>query len=367
MTFTLSTKPLADALALGVVNANISKFNNRSCIAQITATRAGLTINLEPNLIVTEIRLKGMGDSDSQEVRFVDSLLFKQLVSTFETNTISIEFVEGGIVLHSGKSKFNLANITESDGSLNKPEMGDYGDDGLVIDKSKWSFIKNRQQQFASMAFLHPVYTRYYINDSGDVLIGDFDQSVFSHSNKGTLGETCLISDTILNLICSVPDGAKIKKISNGYQIHVTTDAFELISDFHPEHEEDEGIGSYNSDIILSLLQKTAQYVKIPSRAVEKILKQSELLSRSSEDSIMFGVQNGVAFFEGSNIDGKIDVEGNKDVNFKVEFKLKLLSQVLTNYPGDTIYVGPMVQDDEVVGIVSWDDDIEVVLAGKDD
>ena len=369
MIFTVSTKPLIDALNLGIVNANVSKFNSKSCIAQISANKNSLLINVEPNLVVTEIRLKGMGDSDTEAISFVDSLTLKQLVSTFEANTTKLEFVEGGLILHCGKSKYTLPNQAPTNAvRLNRPTMSDYDTPMMDIKKVDWNFIKNRQQQYASMAFNNPVYILYYFNASGDVIIGDFDNNVFSHSRKGTLNETCLLTDSILNLICSVPEGAKMKKIENGHQIQVKTDAFELISDFYPRHEDDEGVGSYNSDLIMETMSKPEKYIKVPTAELSKLLKRADLLSTSGEATVFFGVQDGYLFMTDSNVDGRIEVEGHKDLQFKGEFKLKLLAQTLNNYPGDVVYIGPKLGEDgegniECVGILTWDDDIEVVLA----
>lgn len=366
MKFAVSTKPLSDALGLGVVNANVSKFNSKSCIAQISASGNTLKINLEPTLIVTEIEFNGLNDDPAgNEVRFVDSLLFKQLVSTFEAAQTILEFVEGGVIIHSGKSKFTLANITDSDGRLNTPAANVSEDSFEPINFGSWKFISDRQRQFAGMAFQHPIYNRAYVTESGDVFVGDMDNSVFSYSEKGTLKETCLLGDTILNLICAVPETAKIAKLENGYQIKLKTDAFMLTSDFYPEHEEDEGVGSYNSDVIAELVQHTERYFKLPTKNIALTLKQADLLSTSSEACVSFGVSGNTAILkdDSGRIDSKIDITGTEGLEFNCTFKLKLLSQVLNDFPGDVAYIGPAEQEDEIVGIVAWDDDLTVVLA----
>jgi hypothetical protein len=57
--FTVSTKPLSNALDLGVINANISKYYQTSCLAQITCNKHDLRINLEASFIRTELHPKG--------------------------------------------------------------------------------------------------------------------------------------------------------------------------------------------------------------------------------------------------------------------------------------------------------------------
>ena len=64
MKFITNTKPLVDSVDLGVVNANISKYNSRTCTAQITATKDKLIINLESESVYTQITLHGSGDED---------------------------------------------------------------------------------------------------------------------------------------------------------------------------------------------------------------------------------------------------------------------------------------------------------------
>ena len=124
MNFTLSTKPFADALDLGVIPANISKYYRLSCLAQLTASKRELRINLEASNVVTEILLKGSGDSDETVTGFVDALILKQLVGTLESNTVTLEYTSGAIVLHSGSSKFNLPFLAESgDGELRSPQL----------------------------------------------------------------------------------------------------------------------------------------------------------------------------------------------------------------------------------------------------
>lgn len=109
MKFTCNTKPLMDALDIGVINQNVSKFFKKSCLAQITASQRELKLNFEASKICSEVILKGSGDSDETSVVFVDCLLLKQLVNTFESATTIIEFTDSGIVLHSGKAQFYAA------------------------------------------------------------------------------------------------------------------------------------------------------------------------------------------------------------------------------------------------------------------
>ena len=61
MEFVVNTKPLKDALELGIVKANISNLYLPSSLAQVHATSDKLIINLECRGILTEITLPGSG------------------------------------------------------------------------------------------------------------------------------------------------------------------------------------------------------------------------------------------------------------------------------------------------------------------
>lgn len=368
MNFSVSTRPLTDALNLGVVNQNVSKFYQKSCLAQVTASRRDLKINLEAANILSEVHLKGSGDTDEVVTMFVDCLLLKQLVSTFEANVTTFEFTEGGLILHSGKSKFTLPKmLDDSELELTPPNTSEVSAGASIdIDKSDWKFIKDHQMYAIAMSFIHPVYTRVWLGEGGDVLVGDFDNSMFTHSKKSKLGNTCLLSDTIINLFNTLPDGAKLRNIGNSYIITVSTDGFDYISEFKPIYESDEGVGSYNSDIILDMMNHDDAGVKMDTAAINKFLNQAALLSTNTEDTIKFTVGDGNISLVDSNVDCKLPVEGATE-EFSVEFKTSLLKSVVSNFDEEVVSIAPMKQEDEIAGILVWSKNMTVVLAGIDE
>lgn len=369
MKFNVSTKPLIDALNLGVVNQNVSKFYQKSCLAQITAGKRDLKINLEAANVLSELLLKGSGDAEESVTVFVDCLLFKQLVSTFEAAVTTFEFIEGGLILHSGKSRFTLPNMIDgSELELTSPNTSSGQGVSIDIDKSDWKFIKDYQMYAIAMSFIHPVYTRVWLGEGGDVIVGDFDNSMFTYSKKSKLGKTCLLSDTIINLFNSLPDGAKLTQLDKSYLINVKTDGFEYASEFTPQYEEDEGVGSYNSEIILGMMVKDeANAVKFNVDAVTKLLGQAALLSSSTEDVIKFKVTPEEIVLSDRNIDGKIPVEGNLAESYEVEFKSVLLKSVVSNFDESQIYIAPMKQDEDVIGVTFWTKSMTTILAGVDE
>lgn len=146
MKFITNTKPLADALALGVVNANVSKFHNKSNVVQISATDKNLTINIEADRIITELTLHGSGDAMTSPVVMVDSILFKQLIGTLTSSTTTIEFVEGGIIVHSGSSKFTVPNKADvEDYRLETPVHPQEGAVTVAVTPENWKYVQSHQ------------------------------------------------------------------------------------------------------------------------------------------------------------------------------------------------------------------------------
>lgn len=367
MNFTLNTKPFQDGLNLGIIPSNISKFYQKSCIAQISATKGKLKVNLEADSILSEIIFHGSYDSEEESVAFVDCLLLKQLVGTLDTQTLTIEFVDGGVVIHSGKSKFTLpAMVSGSDSKLTPPTLAPEGSVSVKIDKESWKFVNDNQMYAVAMSFVHPVYTLVWVGEAGDIIVGDFDNSLFTFSKKSNLGETCLISSTIINLLNNLPEGASLTKLANSYRIDVRTDSYEYASEFRPKHENDEGVGSYESEAILSLnVTESDNFFKLNIEPVSKFLNQAQLLSASSDDVISFSYKDGTLILQDDNVETTIPVEGTCNP-FSVTFITSMLSKVLANMDETTVSVAPSYQEDTAVGINLWTKNMSAVFGGVD-
>lgn len=374
MKFIVSTKPTKSALDLAIINSNVSKFYSKSCLAEVSANANTLTINLEAASIVSEVKLKGSGDTDEASTVFVDSLVLKQLIASFDSPTIIFEFAESGLILHSGKSKFTLPKMTDdSDMALARPlkalELSNCVN--VDVDSSAWKFVKDHQMFAIAMSFVHPVYTNVWVGDGDDVVVGDFDNSIFTHSHKSNLGCCCLLSDTIVNLLMSLPEGSKIVRDpeSRSYIINGSTDSFDYIAQFTPKYESDPGVGSYNADMVLSMMPDSSdQAVTLDSDKISKLLNQASLLSTSSEDTITLSVRDKQAWLHDNNVNGSVDIKPSCDWDkikeYSVEFRTALLKSAMSNYSGD-ISIYPCMADDDIVGgVVMKDKDVTTLLAG---
>lgn len=373
MKFVVSTKPLSDGLNLGIVNANVSKYYQKSTLAQISAKGNTLKINLEAASILSEIVLKGSSDEPNESIIFVDCLLFKQLISTIETPTVTLEFTDNGLIVHSGKSKFTLARMVDDDVDVKLASpSSEYNTDDLVdIKKPDWKFVKDFQMFALSMSLIYPVYTKVYISEQGDVIVGDFDNSLFTYSNKSNLGKTCLLSDTVINLLNSLPEDSKLINLGNSYLIKVSTDSYEFSAEFTPMYENTDGVGDFNAPVLLGLLGDSNEdsiykSVNVDISNINKALNQSALLSNSSEDVINVEVSaNTVRVFD-NNIDCPLPAKG-ETANYSVLFKTNILKSVISNAPSDDVTLIPMLRDDEVTGIKFIFKELSVVLAGAEE
>lgn len=368
MNFTLSTKPFSDALNLGVIPNNVSKYYRLSCLAQITATKKELRINLEANNVVTEILLKGSGDSDEAVTAFVDCLLLKQLVGTLESSTITLEYAQGGIIIHSGSSKFTLPFLADSDdGELKRPQPAPADATKVPVDLDDWKFIKDYQMYAAALSFVYPVYTNAWIGENGDVIVGDIGNSLFTFSKKSKLGKTCLLPDTIVNLFNILPEGANITLIDKSYRVDLKTDGFEYATEFTPKYENEGDNGSYSSDDILGSIMKTADNsFKVAVAPISKFLSQADLLASTGDNQVEFSLQDNILRIKDDNVDCKIKVEGTCN-NFSIKFKSSMLKSVISHVDTETINICPVIQEDVVAGITVWTDSLTVMIGALEE
>ena len=370
MKFTTNTKPLADALSLGVINSNVSNYHKKSNLAEVSATQYVLKINLEATSIKTQLVLTGSGDEASSPNIFVNCLQLKQLISTLDSSTVTIEFGEQGLTILSGKSKFTLPKVIDGDDiSLDKPKNIPAGATLLDIDKTDWKFISSNQMYAIAMSFLYPVYTKVWVGEDGDVLVGDFNNSLFTHSKHSKLKNQCLLSDTIINLFVSLPDGAKLCKFNRDYLIYYKCDSFEYTTQFTPLYETDEGVGEYNAEVFLERMKHSPTNFTVKAADLNKVLNQAELLSTGgTEDTITFGKDGEEVYMKAKNVDCKIPAEGDVK-SFKLDFKLNTLHSVLSSYGDVIIHIAPLyedpdVEDSAVAGVLVWNDELTTCIAG---
>lgn len=367
MKFQLSTKPLADALNLGVIQANISKYYRVSCLAQLTATKHELRVNLEASNVVTELLLKGTGDEDGPVTAFVDCLVLKQLVGTFEANATTIEYTTGGIILHSGSSKFTLPFLAEADdGELKRPQLAPDNASKVPVDLNDWKFIKDYQMYAIALSFVHPIYTNAWIGKDGDVIVGDFDNSLFTFSKKSKLGRTCLIPDTIVNLFNSLPEGAVITLMDKSYRVDVKTDSYEYASEFSPKYEDEDNNGNYSAEAIMGSVQKDeASSITVAVAPIAKLLSQADLLSSGGDTKINFAIVGNEVRVYDENVDCKVKFEGNCP-EFDIPLNSSQFKSIIGHVDAETVKISPAMMDSQVAGLTIWTGNLTIMVGAVD-
>ncbi len=368
MKFTVSTKPLKESLKLCIIDANVSEFYTVSKLACITASADTLKINHAANLILSEVTLHGLGEGDDASI-IVDPVLLKKLVSTFTASQIIFEFTDNALVLHAGKSKFTLPMIASTDDAeLPKPASLSNAEitSGAEISKNEWKFIKDYQMYALTSSDMAPIYDYVYVGADGAVLVSDFKNSLFTYSRVSKLGRTSLLTDTIVNLFNSLPEGAKVVSHESAYSIVVNTDSFSYLSEFTPILEP-EKVEAYSADIIIN----TATFDETNASAVQigeimTILKQAELLATEKAPTIECLVEHGQITFKNARANGTVAADGGPEQPYNLIFPANILKSVISNCSESTIQISPTLQEGKVVGIVIKSDKLTVVLAGMD-
>lgn len=371
MKFTVSTKPLKNSLNLCIINANISKYYSKSLLVQITATSDTLRINHAANFILSEVKLKGLGDDEVMSI-MVDCLLLKQLVSTITTSQIEFDLSDNALIIRAGKSSFSLPKLMDTT-EVQLPVPKSITDNDLIsssdITKSDWKFIKDYQMYAKSDSTVNPIYTYIWVGENGDVLVGDYVNSLFTHSTVSNLGKTCLLTDTVVNLFNILPDGAKIITRNDTYSISVCTDGFKYISEFTPIFESDE-IGNYNSEIIMDMMgiknpkKINTSISKVNVTDINTVLNQAVLLSTDKAPLITCTFEKNQIIFKDTRINCIIPAEGGDDAPYTLVFKPNSLKSVISNCPESIIEISPIFNDDEIVGITISSGGLTAVLAG---
>lgn len=368
MKFTVSTKPLSDVVNLGIINNNVSTFHKKSVVVEVCANATELHVNIETDSILTELVVKGSGDCDSCDPILVDSLLFKQLINTFDNNVTTLEFADDSLVLYNGTSKFTLDKMADIEGlSLNRPEHNYDASKNHAVDKPAWKFVKDHQMYAISIAYVHPVYTKVYAGLNGDIIVGDFDNGIFTYSRKNQLNQTCLLSDTIINMLNSLPEGATMAEVGSKYIVSLITDAYSLLTEFRPRFESDPDMGNYNADIILNLMTvDDSKSVGLDKSILSKFLVQSDLLSTTSENLVELELSSGILSVFDNKVKGKVAVTGNADLTFNVKFKSSIFKPLINNMDSDNIRIYPIIQDNVTNGVIVYTDTMKAMISGVD-
>ena len=365
--FTLSTKPFSSALDLAVLKS-ISDNDSIGILAQLTVDGPELRVNFQYPRILTELRFKGMPSDDKAAATvFVKNTVLNQLVATLESNTVDIEFTDGGIVIRSGKSNFSIPKLTdETEMSLNRPDVDSYKENAHKLDTAAWKFVKDNLTHVLVSCFENPVYNYVWVSEAGDTLSGDISDSLFAHAIKSDLKQTCLLSTTAIDILSIIPDNATIKQKDTDYLINVKGEGYEYITELKPQHESDPDTGDYNSAIILGVMKNPENYLSVNPEAVRKVLNQAALLSTVSDDVIEITLSSECMVLKNNNVDCNIEGKINGQLDTRsCSFTTKHIKQLLKPFSGQSVNIGMLVnEEDATVGIILFDGIVTMVVGG---
>ena len=364
MKFTVNTKPLKTVTDLGIIKANISRFYYRSNIIQITANRDTLKLNVEASGIKTKMTLSGSGDEDKTVTVLVDCSIFQSLLNGIDSDIISLEFIDGGIYIYAGNSKFAVPKLLDTDEvQVEAPVEGYTATSTVTINPDNWQFIKDHQMYAIATSDNHPVYMNVWVGQNKEVIVGDYDSSLFTYSKQGDFDSTCLFPASIINLLASIPSGSTVSKIDRNYVLNISTDSYSMVTEFTPKYEDDESVGSYNSQIILGMLKHPDSYITVDVAPIAKFLNQSAILRQSDLDKVIdFTISDGILQLVNKASSCTIQVDSAD--SYSVKFSADYLKSVLSGLDAETINIAPMKQGERVIGGIFWTDSLTTLLAG---
>ena len=209
----------------------------------------------------------------------------------------------------------------------------------------------------------HPVYMNVWVGQNKEVIVGDYDSSLFTYSKQGDFDSTCLFPASIINLLASIPSGSTVSKIDRNYVLNISTDSYSMVTEFTPKYEDDESVGSYNSQIILGMLKHPDSYITVDVAPIAKFLNQSAILRQSDLDKVIdFTISDGILQLVNKASSCTIQVDSAD--SYSVKFSADYLKSVLSGLDAETINIAPMKQGERVIGGIFWTDSLTTLLAG---
>ena len=369
MEFTLSTKPLKQAVSMSVIGGNITNANPRSMIIELTADKTMLKLNTQSTGIKAEVRLHGTGTDESASF-LADINLFKSLINSISAAQVTLCFEENCLKIKAGKTTLSVERDDNWDGmSLATPvvpstEAIESADN---VDVAGWKYVKDHQAYALSKVTKpSPVYTYFFFGEDSDVISGDYVHSLFNTSKNGQLNKNCLVSPFIVNLMATMPSDAKFV-IGDVYTVVVKADSYEYYAQL--EFVTDEAtVSAYPHEVILGLMTgNDANGVTLEIGELNAALNQATLLTSAVEPEIGVEVKTNELRIKDSNVDSTIAAEGEVSEPYSLTFDLTIFKSVINKSPDNKITIYPSVSEGAIVGITIVGDSFTTVLGSKVD
>lgn len=364
----VSTAALKNALNLAIINSNISTYFPKTALLQVTVDGTTVRVNSEYASVVSEVcfDVESAASGDILSV-FVESVRLKKIVSTITANTIGLDIEASHITIIVGGSRYTVPCIVDVAGmQFRRPSVSDevLNNHDTIVHKNSWKFVKDHQMFALAESESIPVYRNAWIGSTGDVVVGDLINSVFTHFDGQSLGKSCLLSSNIINILNSVPDNTNIVCIGASYVLHSVSDTFSYYSEILPQYESVE-VGKYNADLIISMLDSDdPNSISVETAELLKAINQSAILSDDKDSKLTVMVAKDRIAIVCDNMNSVITANGGGDELYKLDFQYNLIKSVVSNIDSTTVRIKRMVRDGNLVGLIFIGDHIRIVLAG---
>ena len=105
-----------------------------------------------------KLRYQVLGTVEKESTIFVDCMILKKLVDSFDFQTTILKFVGNSLELYSNSSKFVLPMIIDSEISMDSPRSDYVEFDELDFISENWRFVRDNQACFLDTNFTETVY-----------------------------------------------------------------------------------------------------------------------------------------------------------------------------------------------------------------
>lgn len=378
----VNTEALKAGLGTLILDSGISKFNPKSCITRLTISKGTLQLDTEYTDIKSRLRIDCETEGSSESVIYIESSVFKKLINSLTAATLTLTLDDSdstSLIVNAGKSKFIVPQIAEymdvkfGIDTANSEDLETLFDGSAKFDFSAWKFISNYQlYAIADNTTNHKAYTNVYVGENNEIIVGDYNNNLFTFSTKNTMFDSCMLSGSVVKLLISYPDDsciARSESQSNLWYImcHKDDGHYSLISEFTTKLESESE--NYQADKVIPLMtHDDSLAVTIPNlAAIRDVLAQgSVLVSNKNGYVINLAVSDGKLRIYGNNMEYVEDID-NSNISFEVAFRLQKFIDTVSHLDSNEVKIMPKYRKgrdggEVVIAILIWTDDLTIVL-----
>lgn len=382
MKVTVSTDSLRSGLSTLILDSSISKFNPKSCITRITMVQNTIQLDTEYADVKSRLKVDCTADEDDYRVIYVESSVFKKLINSLNTGDVTLEITDKDsttLIVRAGKSKFLVPQIAEYQDvrfGIDSAEIEDLAtlfDNSTKFDFSAWKFVSSYQlYALADAVSAYKAYTNVYIGEDNSIIVGDYNSSLFTYSNKNTVFDSCMIPGSVVKLLISYPEDSSVARSENQSDLwyimcHDENGEYSLVSEFRTKAETD--AENYQSDKIIPLLMHSDESaVTIPNlAAIKDVLAQGSVLVSNKNDYVInLAVENGKLRVFGNNMEYVENVDDSAE-EFTVALRLQRFVDTISHLDSNEVKIMPKYRKDRngneiVFALILWTENLTVVL-----